>query len=109
MAVTVVAWLYVLVGVGGLIGHFHDIVPINRDGVWIAATEILAIVAGTFMLRGQNWARWLALAWILFHVGLSLLHSLGELAIHAAFCLLIAWALFQPESTRWFRQKSTAT
>ena len=34
----------------------------------------------------QNWARWLALAWIIFHVGLSLFHPIGELAFHVAFC-----------------------
>lgn len=103
MAVTVVAWLYVLVGVGGLIGHFHDIFPINRDGVWIAVTEILAIVAGAFMLRGQNWARWLALAWMAFHVVLSAFPVSYALAVHCLFFVVIGWALLQRSAAEYFR------
>ena len=36
----------------------------------------LAIVCGVFLLRGHNWARWLALAWIAFHVVLSAFHAI---------------------------------
>jgi hypothetical protein len=56
----------------------------------------------------QKWARWLALAWILFHVGLSLFHPIGELAVHAAFCAIIVWALFCAETSRWFRGPAAA-
>jgi hypothetical protein len=52
---------------------------------------------------GQNWARWLALAWIAFHVVLSALHPIPELIIHAVFCAVFAWLLFRPEAARYFR------
>lgn len=105
MAVTIVACLYLLVGVGGLIGHFHDIIPINRDGIWIALTEIAAIVAGAFMLRGHNWTRWLALAWIAFHVALSAFPPGIPLALHCVFFVVIAWALLQRDAGQYFRGK----
>jgi len=107
--VIVIASLYLLVGIVGFAAHFPELLARHPDAIGIEATELTAIICGVFLLLRQNWARWLALAWILFHVGLSLLHPLGELAVHGVFCLLIAWALFQPESTRWFRGSATAT
>jgi len=106
VAVTIVAWLYVLVGVGGLIGHYHEMIPINRDGVLIAGTEILAIVAGVFMLRRQNWARWLALVWMAFHMVLSAFPPSYALAVHCVFFVAIAWALLQRPASLYFRGKS---
>jgi len=103
VAVTVVAWLYVLVGIGGLIGHFHEMIPINRDGLLIAGTEILAIVAGAFMLRRQNWARWLALAWMVFHIVLSAFPPGIPLVVHCVFFVAIAWALLQRAAGEYFR------
>lgn len=108
-AVTVIASLYLLVGVVGFAAHFPELLARHSDALAMELTELLAIVAGIFLLLRRNWARWLALAWILFHVGISLFHPLGELAIHAVFCLVIGWALFQPATALWFRQsKSTA-
>ena len=34
----------------------------------IALFELLAVLAGVFLLKGRNWARWLLLLWIAFHV-----------------------------------------
>jgi hypothetical protein len=55
------------------------------------------------MMRGQNWARWLAVAWMAFHVILSAFHAVRELAIHSLFLAVIAWILFRPEGARYFR------
>ena len=107
-AVLVTACLYLLVGTVGFAAHFRELLARHPDAMGIEATELVAIICGLFLLRRQNWARWLALAWILFHVGISLLHTPRELAVHVAFCLLIAWALFRPETARWFRQPASA-
>ncbi len=55
------------------------------------------------MLRGHNWARWLAIAWMGFHVGLSAFHAFHELAIHSLFFAAITWLLFRPAAARYFR------
>ena len=100
VSVLVLACLYLAVGVAGFVGHFGDLR--QPDGVWIELTEFLAIVAGAFMLRAQNWARWLALAWMAFHVVLSF-RVLPQLAVHALMLALIGWLLFRPEASRYFR------
>lgn len=101
--VIVIACLYLLVGVGGFVVHFPELWARHPDAIAIEVTELAGAISGAGLLFRQNWARWLAVAWILFHVGLSLFHPLGELAIHAAFCVLIVWALFRAETRQWFR------
>ena len=101
VSVVVIAVVYLLIGAVGFIHHFSEITA--PDGIGIEVTELLAFVAGVFLLFGQNWARWLAVAWIAFHVALSVLHSWQEAAIHAAFCAVIAWILFRPTANRYFR------
>jgi hypothetical protein len=93
------------VGTGGFVSHFSEVHARNAfryDGIWIEVIEVLAIVCGAFMLRGHNWARWLALAWIAFHVGLSTFGAFHEFAIHSLFCAAIAWLLIRPEAVRYF-------
>lgn len=108
LSVTLIACLYILVGIATLIGHFHDFVTRQPDWGWILTTELLAIVIGAFLLRGQNWARWLALAWIAFHVDISVHGPLRVLVIHSVFFVLIAWALFHAAARRYFRHEPGA-
>ena len=102
VSVTIVAGVYLAVGVIGFAFHFRELLASQHDAVWIELTEFVAILCGAFLLRGQNWARWLALAWIAFHVVLSAFHAIPELAIHAVFCAVIAWILFRSAAARYF-------
>lgn len=103
LSVIVVACLYLAVGTIGFAYHFPQLLPFRYDGVLTELTELVAIVCGAYMFRGYNWARWLAVAWIAFHVILSAFHSLHEFAIHALICALITWSLFYPGAARYFR------
>lgn len=103
ISVTILACVYLAVGVGGFAVHFRELLARHTDAVGIELTELTAIVCGVFLLRGQNWARWLALAWIAFHVILSAFHAIPELVIHAVFCAVFAWVLFRPEAAGYFR------
>jgi hypothetical protein len=102
ISVTILSCVYLAVGAIGFAYHFRELLSLQQDIVWAELTEFLAIVCGAFMLLGHNWARWLALAWIVFHVVLSAFHSFRELAIHALFCAVIAWILFRPQAARYF-------
>ena len=105
LSVTIVACVYLLVGIGGFAAHFNTLLSRNGfpyEGVSIETTELVALIAGIFLLRGQNWARWLALAWIAFHVVLSY-GKFGEFAIHCVSCAVIAWALFRSGAGEYFR------
>lgn len=103
--VTVVGWLLVATGVIGLAFHLAQIKPqqpFQTDILWIALVSVAAVVAGVATLQGRNWGRWLALAWIGFHVILSFLHSWQEVAVHVLFLALFAYALFHAEATAYF-------
>ncbi|WP_348262072.1 hypothetical protein P8935_19990 [Telmatobacter sp. DSM 110680] len=104
IAVMIVAAIYLLVGVAGFIFHFHELTAGHRDAIAIELTEMTAVVSGVGLLLRQNWARWLALVWVVFHVFISIFHPLPELLIHAALCGVIAWLLFRPATALWFKE-----
>jgi hypothetical protein len=110
LAVTILGWLYIGVGAIGFAYHFSELRPrdaFQYDGVWIELIRVLAIVVGAFMLLGQDWARWLALAWMALHVVLSAFHTIAELLMHCLFFAVIAWFLFRPEVRRYFASART--
>jgi hypothetical protein len=112
LGVGILGGVYIGVGAIGFVYHFGDLVSrgaVRYDGVWVELVEVLAVVFGAFMLRGRNWARWGALAWIGFHVVLSAFHAFGEFAFHALFFAVIAWVLFRSEAARYFRGPSRQT
>lgn len=107
LSVAILAWIYIAVGAIGAIGHASEFLARNAfqyDVIWIELTEFIAILCGVFILRGHNWARWIALAWIAFHVVITAFHPLPRFAIHCAFCAVIAWLLFRPAAERYFRR-----
>lgn len=108
LPVIVVSLLYLAVGAVGSVYHFHSLLAWQQGSVWVEATDLPAVVIGVFLLRGKNWARWLALAWMAFHVVLSALHSYAQATVHAVFLALIAWALFAPSAARYFGKQDHA-
>ena len=96
-----VAWLFILVGAVGLVRHFPRPMVFHTDDVWILLTELLAVTAGAFMLRSSNWARWLAIVWMVFHVALSW-PFVHQLVVHAVITILIAVLLFRRPSQQFF-------
>ena len=108
LPVIIIALLYLAVGIIGFVYHFRSLLAWQQDSAWVEATELLAAVIGVFLLRGHNWARWLALAWMAFHVVLSAFDSYGQAAMHLAFLALIAWALFAPAAGRYFGERRCA-
>ena len=104
ISVWIIGCLYIAVGVLGFVFHFRSLLAMERDSIIVETTELLAVLAGVFLLLGRNWARWLALAWIAFHVVLSIFHPVREFVIHGVLCALIAWGLFYPGAAQYFRR-----
>lgn len=102
ISVTGLAWLYLAVGVVGFAAHFPALVAHQPDAVWVELVEFTAVLIGIFLLRGDNWARWLALAWMAFHAAISW-HQPRQLAVHTVFLLAFAWILFRAAASGWFR------
>jgi len=106
LSITILGWVYMVMGAVGFVYHFTEFrarSAFQPEDVWIELVRLLAIVIGAFMLRGHNWARWLAIAWIAFHVVLSAFQSFGQFAIHCLFFAVIAWLLLRPDAARYFR------
>jgi len=110
IAITILAWLYIAVGVlstGAHYANFRSHKPMVNEFFWITALGAAAILAGAFMLHGHNWARWLAIAWIAFHVVLSAFHSLSELGMHGLLLVIFAFFLYRPAANRYFGAAKT--
>lgn len=95
VAVWIVAVVYLAVGVLGLGYHFRELLAMQKDSVWVETTELVAIVCAVFLLRGQNWARWVAVAWAAFHVLISVLNAYHGVVVHSVLLVVIAWLLFR--------------
>jgi hypothetical protein len=104
LSILVLASLYIAIGTMGFANHFPRPPAFHYEDVWIEGTELLAFVAGLFMLRGHNWARWLALAWMTFHVAISF-PVVRQIAVHSLFLAVIVWLLFQSRAGQYFANK----
>lgn len=110
ISVTVIAGLYIAAGAVGLAYHLVGWKPqhvFQHDILWTSLVRLTAIVCGVYLLRGRNWARWLAIAWIAYHVVLSGFHSWFELMVHSLLCAVFAFFLFRPRATGYFRAGRT--
>ncbi len=105
LSVTIISCLLAAAGVIGLVYHLSEFKAqhsFHNDIVWVSLIRLLAIVSGAFMLRGSNWARWLAIVWIAFHVVISYFQSWQQVAVHALLLLAFAYFLFRSDATRYF-------
>ena len=112
IVITILAVLLMGIGVFGLVGdylNFKSLAAEHYEILWIAGVHLLAIVAGAFILQGHNWARWLAMAWIMFHVAISFLHSVQEVMVHSIVLALFAWCLFRGPAGRYFANRQLST
>ena|SRR5579864_3708049 len=105
ISITIISWIYIAAGIVGIAYHAREFNlqhPFEDDAMLALFVRALAIIGGTFMLRGQNWARWLTLAWMGCHVYLSIYHSRSQLVTHAAFLVVLAYFLFRPQGRDYF-------
>ena len=110
LSVSIIAWVYIASGVIGLAYHATEFKierPFENDAAWVCLVRLLAIVAGAFLMRGHNWARWLTILWMAWHVGLSVFHELSGVIVHALLLVVIAFFLFRPRVSAYFRAART--
>ncbi len=109
---TIISWFFIIFGgialLSGLL-PFGDITFAQRiaelKGHWMVhLSRILQIVAGVFMLRGRNWARWLLVVWIAFHIVISALHSTFQLVLHVFIFTIILYFVFRRDSSAYFHR-----
>ena len=70
--------------------HWH----LAIDDVEVLAIGVAAIVGGSYVLRGANWARWLLAVWMAFHVAISIGQP-RALVAHLVIFGFVAYLLFR--------------
>ena len=114
LSVTLIAWLFVAIGVGTAVGGLFPIASAGGQGAGefqerlaeltpMVLSALVAVAGGVWMLRGRDLGRWLAAIWMGAHIVLSMLHSLSRTVVHALLFALIAFALFRPAASAYFR------
>src|SRR5690348_10682015 len=102
-SVIIIAWLFVVVGAGDIVAGLWVVRrQFHSDSLWLIGLGVVAIVCGFFLLRRSNWARWIAVAWLAFHVALSF-DSRSKLVVHGALLALLAYFLFRTQANAYFR------
>jgi Trk-type K+ transport system membrane component len=107
--VIVVSALFIIAGGVGFVYHLKDFSEPDAklyEVLWIELVRLIAIVCGFLLLMSINWARWLAIAWLLFHVIISAFHSTTEMILHIAFLLLVGVLLYLPQTSAYFQKKN---
>lgn len=107
-AVTLVALVFCAAGVVGLGYHLSELAstPMDAAHAWVLLLRAVAVGIAVGLLRGTRLSRWLAIAWMAYHTGLSAFHSATETATHAALLVVIAALLFVPRSSAFFRTRA---
>jgi hypothetical protein len=100
--ITILGCLFIVAGLVGLVYHLSER-PLDRWIVLISAIRIVAVVGGVFLLLGHNWARWIVLAWLLFHVVVSAFHGLSESIAHVVLLLVVGYFLLGPAASKYFQ------
>ena len=111
-SITIISWLFIAVGVIALLYHLAPQLLAQRDGqrpleqglLWVCLVRVLAVLSGVFMLRGSNWARWLLVVWLAYHIILSAFHSLTQVVVHALLFGVVLYFLFRPQASAYFRR-----
>lgn len=108
LSVTLISYLFIAAGTAGIIYHASELreIATRSEVIWVLTVRLLAIVGGLYALRGANWARWLLVAWIVYHVILSFYHSAAELVMHAALTVVVLIALFYKAANEYFVGKN---
>ncbi len=100
-SVNFLGYLFIAVGIAALI---YQLIKGTLD-FWmfvIVLFELVAVLAGIFLLKGRNWARWLLMAWIAIHVYIGAVHSLSAGVPHLLLLVAIGYFLFTPPDSRYF-------
>jgi hypothetical protein len=118
LSLTVISWIFIAFGgIASLISlpPLFDSSAANRIAehpfeFWLTLViQALALISGVFMLYGFNWARWLLVVWVGYHIILSALHSPFELLVHTFLFAVVLYFIFRSQASAFFRGARAAT
>ena len=105
-SITIISWFFIIFG---SIALLSGVLPFSElmSHWYVHLSRLLMIVAGVFMLKGMNWARWLLVLWIAFHIIISALHSPLTLLLHIVIFSVILYFVFRRQSSAYFLAAGT--
>jgi len=110
VSITIISWLLIATGGIALVGGFwppaQRLAELGEHPFELGpaqAVRLIGVIAGVFMLRGYNWARWLAVLWAAFHVGISIGHTPVELLVHSLLFAVVVFFVFRAPASAYFR------
>ena len=110
LSITIIAWLFMIMGSIALLSGLLPLAGANSAHLiaefkthWMVhLSRVLQIAGGLFMLRGHNWARWLVVAWIAFHIVIGALHGWVQFLTHVVIFSVILFFLFRRKASAYF-------
>lgn len=115
LSVTIIAWLFMIFGSIALLSGLLPFAGASLTQLiaefkmhWMVHLSRLAqIISGLFMLRGHNWARWLLVVWVAFHIVVGALHGWIQLLTHVVIFSVILLFLFRPRANQYFARSAS--
>ena len=96
LTIVVISLLFILLGTITLVHAVVELINTTdrltdlKSHWMIYLSGIAAIVGGVFLFKGHNWARWLLVAWMLFHIVVGALNGLVPLLTHVVIFSVIS-------------------
>jgi hypothetical protein len=109
LSITIISAVFLVTGLVGLAYHATEIRaenPFRSDVIAVLLVRLLAVIGATYLFQGRNWARWLLVGWMVFHIVLSAFHSLSEVLMHIAIFGILTYFLFRPRASAFLTQSS---
>ena len=107
-SIIVIGLLFILLGTITLVHAVVELINTTdrltdlKSHWMIYLSALAAIVGGAFLLKGHNWARWLLVLWMLFHIVVGALHGLVPLLTHVVIFSAILLFLFRRPASTYF-------
>ncbi|HEX5966202.1 MAG TPA: hypothetical protein VFY51_09720 [Pyrinomonadaceae bacterium] len=115
LSITIIGWFFMIFGCVALLSGLLPLSGANRAQLvaefkthWMVHLSRLAqIASGLFILRGHNWARWLLVAWIVFHIVVGALHGWVQFLTHVVLFSVILFFMFRPRANEYFARSGS--
>jgi uncharacterized membrane protein HdeD (DUF308 family) len=101
LSIVVISLLFILLGAITLVHALVEFINATdrltdlKSHWMIYLSAVAAIVGGLFLFKGENWARWLLVLWMAFHIVVGALHGIGPLVTHVVIFSVILFFLFR--------------
>jgi hypothetical protein len=105
--IVITAFIFIITDFISIAYHAYEYFEPNSikfELVWTLIIRVLAIVCGLLLLGRVNWAGWLAIVWLAYHVDLSLFHSASETIIHVVLLAIVSFLLIYAEVIGLFQK-----